>query len=67
MSKERKVIRTKRLYKKEHHTKWIGKALFILLLAALVGLGYLVSRECSEYFRLGREESSLPEESSAPR
>lgn len=66
MSKERKVIRTKRLYKKEHHTKWIGKALFILLLAALVGLGYLVSREWSEYFRLGREESSLPEESSAP-
>lgn len=65
LSKERKVIRTKRLYKKERHTKWIGKALFILFLVLLVGLGYIVSREWSENFHFG-ETGSLPEVSSAP-
>ncbi len=45
MAKPRKVIRTKRIYKRRTRHKAVGTILFIVLLVLLVGLGYIVSKE----------------------
>lgn len=51
MSKQRKIIRTKRIYKKRRtKSKTLSTILFILFLVVLVGFGFIVSKEWSKRF-----------------
>lgn len=59
----RKVIRTKTLYKRHRFPKKAaGRILFFLLVAALIGVGYIIMREWS--MRFGKD--AKPPVSSAP-
>lgn len=67
MSKERKIKRTKRLYKKHTPNKRaINAVLFIVLIAILVGLGYIVSQEWAKRFGPNAPQSSIQIVSSSP-
>lgn len=58
MPKQRKVIRSKRIYRKRSSPKKaLGTVLFVLLLVALIGFGYIVMREWSKRFGGGAPES----------
>lgn len=63
MAKPRKVIRTKRIYKRRTRHKAVGTILFIVLLVLLVGLGYIVSKEWAKRFGGGAQISSAAESS----
>lgn len=66
MPRPRKVIRTKRIYKKRTRPKWFGTFFFILLLLLLVGLGYLVSREWAGRFGSASPSSAVSSETAGP-
>lgn len=60
MAKQKKVIRTKRIYRKRSgHKRAFGAVLFVLLLVALVGFGYIVMKEWSKRFGSGTPPSSV--------
>lgn len=61
MSRSRKIVRTKRIYrKKSSHKKLINTIIFILLIIVLVAFGYIVSREWAKRFGPNAPQSSLP-------
>lgn len=62
MAKQKKVIRSKYMYKKRSH-KGRNTVLFILLIVLLVGLGYILSREWSKRFGSDADLSSFPQSS----
>lgn len=60
MSKPRKVIRTKRIYKKRRgKSKALSTIAFLVFLCALVGFGYIVSSEWSKRFGPNAPTSSF--------
>lgn len=66
MAKKRKIVRTKRIYKKRStNKKALSMVLFILLILILVGLGFIVRKEWSKRFGPNAPQSSMPT-SSAP-
>lgn len=51
MPKQKKIIRTKNLYKiKKPRKKFVGTIIFILIVLALVSLGFIVSKEWAKRF-----------------
>lgn len=69
MAKPRKVVRTKRIYKKTH-SKLPGRVargvLFVLLLVLLVGFGYMMSKAIGGWLSQKPEQSSETTQSSVP-
>lgn len=60
MAKPKKVVRTKRLYKKHNpNKKALRTVLFILLVIILVGFGYIVSMEWAKRFGPNAPQSSI--------
>lgn len=63
MPRQKKVIRTKSLYKKRRlPQKAVSRILFILLIAILIGIGFIVMREWSARFgkNADKTKSSVP-------
>lgn len=67
MARPQKIIRTKRIYRKKSKAKSFFKGLlFVLLILALVGVGFIVSREWSERFGSDAQKPDISDIISAP-
>lgn len=67
MARPQKIIRTKRIYRKKSKAKKFFKAfLFILLILALVGVGFIVSKEWNKRFGPNAPKTDLSDIISSP-
>lgn len=67
MARQRKVIRTKNLYKKHRFPKKVaGRVLFVVLILALIGAGFIVMREWSLRFGQNAQKNPSPSSTVSP-